>query len=161
MKPKSFLLVIIVASIPFAYSFDSEVGLFAQTKESCQSGLTLAEAFYNEAKYDSALSLLHNCLSKGLKQPEKVKAYKLLGKVNVASGNIAAAKEAFRETLKLAPLTNLDPQQETPEIIELFEQVKIEFLTANESPAESKNWPWIAVAGAVVVTVGALLFLKN
>ena len=94
------------------------------------------------------------------KQLEKAKAYKLLGKVKVALDDAPGAKAAFREMLSLQPFMELGPKQETPETIKIFKEVRIEFLTANPTTKGAKNWPWIAVSGAVVFTIAALLFFK-
>ncbi len=133
----------------------------AQTPENCEQELRQATSLFRSAKYDSALSLLNFCLLE--RQPgslEKVEAYKLLGKVKVALDDTRGAKAAFRETLSLQPFLELDSKQETPEIIKIFNEVRIEFLTANPTTRGAKNWPWMAISGAVVFTVAALLFFK-
>ncbi len=140
---------------------NSEQGAFAQTPENCEQELRQATNLFRFAKYDSALSLLNLCLSE--RQPaqfEKAEAYKLLGKVKVALDDARGAKAAFREMLSLQPFMEFDPKQEKPETIKFFNEVRIEFLTANSTTKGAKNWPWIAVSGAVVLTVAALLFFK-
>ena len=134
---------------------------FAQTPENCEQELRQATDLFRSAKYDSALSLLNFCLLQRQPKPlEKAEAYKLLGKVKVALDDATGAKAAFLEMLSLQPFMELDSNQETPETIEIFNEVRIEFLTANPTTKGAKNWPWIAVSGAVVFTFGALLFLK-
>ena len=134
---------------------------FAQTQANCEQELRQATSLFQAVKYDSALSLINLCLVE--KQPgqlEKVEAYKLLGKVKVALNDARGAKAAFREMLSLQPFMEFDPKQEKPETIKFFNEVRIEFLTANPTTKGAKNWPWIAVSGAVVLTVAALLFFK-
>ncbi len=140
---------------------NSGQGAFAQTTENCEQELRQATNLFRSARYDSALFLLNLCLVQRQPGPlEKAEAYKLLGKVKVALDDVPGAKAAFREMLSLQPFMELDPKQETPETVEIFNEVRIEFLTANPTTKGAKNWPWIAVSGAVVFTVGALLFLK-
>lgn len=134
---------------------------FAQTQTNCEQELRQATSLFQTAKYDSALSLLNLCLSE--RQPvqlETAEAYKLLGKVKVALDDARGAKAAFREALFLQPFMELDSKQETPETVKLFNEVRIEFLTANPTTKGAKDWPWIAVSSAVVFTVAALLFFK-
>ena len=134
---------------------------FAQTQTNCKQELRQATSLFQAEKHDSALSLLNLCLSK--RQPgqlEEIEAYKLLGKVKVALDDVRGAKAAFREALALQPFMELDSKQETPETMKIFNEVRIEFFTANPTTKGAKNWPWIAVSGAVVFTVAALLFLK-
>ncbi len=134
---------------------------FAQTAENCEHALRQATNLFRSARYDSALSLLNLCLVQNQPvQSEKAEAYKLLGKVKVALDDATGAKSAFHEMLSLQPLMELDSKQETPETVRIFNEVRIEFLTANPTTKGAKNWPWIAVSGAVVFTVAALLFLK-
>ncbi|MCH8955779.1 hypothetical protein IIA28_10765 [candidate division KSB1 bacterium] len=134
---------------------------FAQTPENCEQELRQATNLFRSAKYDSALSLLNLCLvQKQPKPSEKAEAYKLLGKVKVALDDATGAKAAFLEMLSLQPFMELDSKQETPETVKIFNEVRIDFLTANPTTKGSKNWPWFAVSGAVVFTVSALLFLK-
>ena len=149
---------IIVAGIFFQTSGHRA---FAQTPENCEQALRQATDLFRSAKYDSALSLLNLCLvQKQPVQSEKAEAYKLLGKVKVALDDATGAKAAFREMLSLQPFMELDSKQETPETVKIFNEVRIDFLTANPTTKGSKNWPWFAVSGAVVFTVSALLFLK-
>ena len=134
---------------------------FAQTPENCEQELRQATNLFRSAKYDSALSLLNLCLvQKQPVQSEKAEAYKLLGKVKVALDDATGAKAAFREMLSLQPLMEFDSKQEKPETVKIFNEVRIEFLTANPTTKGSKNWPWIAVSGTVVLTVAVLLFFK-
>ena len=134
---------------------------FAQTSENCEQELRQATNLFRSARYDSALFLLNLCLVERQPVPlEKAEAYKLLGKVKVALDDATGAKAAFREMLSLQPFMELDSNQETPETVKIFNEVRIEFLTANPTTKGAKNWPWIAISGAVVFTVAALLFLK-
>ena len=151
--------VILIFSVTFFQNSGHRA--FAQTPENCEQELRQATNLFRSAKYDSALSLLNFCLAQ--RQPvqlEKAEAYKLLGKVKVALDDARGAKAAFREMLSLQPFMGLDSKQETPETIKIFNEVRIEFLTANPTTKGAKNWPWIAVSGAVVFTVATLLFLK-
>ncbi len=135
--------------------------VFAQTQENCQQELQQATTLFQSQSYDSALNLINGCLAKSWSEPlEKATAYKLLGKVKVALNDSPGAKAAFREMLSLQPFMELDPKQETPETIKIFKEVRIAFLTANPSTKGAKNWPWVVVSGAVVFTVGVLLFFK-
>lgn len=132
----------------------------AQSEGSCQSDLEQAKTLTRAAKYDSAIALINTCLKE--KQPtvlERAEAYKLLGVVRVALNDTERAKAAFFEMLQLQPLASLD-SDETSATVKVFEQARVDFFNANESTRGAKNWPWIVVAGAVVTTVGALLFLK-
>ncbi len=134
---------------------------FAQTAGNCEQELRQATNLFRSARYDSALFLLNLCLVERQPGPlEKAEAYKLLGKVKVALDDAPGAKAAFREMLSLQPFMELDPKQEAPETVKIFEEVRIEFLTANPTTKGSKNWPWITVSGAVVFSIAALLFLK-
>ncbi len=150
---------IVILLVPFFQN--SGHWAFAQTPENCKQELRQATSLFQATKYDSALYLINRCLSE--RQPEsseKAEAYKLLGKVKVALDDARGAKAAFREMLSLQPFMGLDSKQETPETIKIFNEVRIEFLTANPTTKGAKNWPWIAVSGAVVFTVATLLFLK-
>ena len=145
----------------FSVIFFQNSGAFAQAQENCEQELRQATNLFRSAEYDSALSLLNLCLSE--RQPaqlEKAEAYKLLGKVKVALDDVRGAKAAFREALSLQPFMELDSKQETPETVNIFNEVRIEFFTANPTTRGAKNWPWIAVSGAVISTVAALLFFK-
>jgi len=158
MLVRLYFFILIFSVIFFQ---NSGQGAFAQAAENCEQELRQATNLFRSAKYDSALSLLNLCLvQKQPVQSEKAEAYKLLGKVKVALDDATGAKAAFREMLSLQPFTELDSNQETPETVKIFNEVRIEFLTANPTTKGAKNWPWIAVSGAVVFTVGALLFLK-
>ncbi len=154
-----FYFFILIFSVIFFQN--SGHGAFAQAQENCEQELRQATNLFRSARYDSALSLLNLCLlQKQPVQSENAEAYKLLGKVKVALDDATGAKAAFREMLSLQPFMELDPKQETLETIKIFNEVRIEFLTANPTTKGAKNWPWIAVSGAVVFTVSALLFLK-
>jgi len=152
-----FLIVILL--VPF---FQNGGPLaFAQTAENCEQELRQATNLFRSARYDSALFLLNLCLVERQPGPlEKAEAYKLLGKVKVALDDAPGAKAAFREMLSLQPFMELDSKQETPETVKIFNEVRIEFLTANPTTKGSKNWPWFVVSGAVVFTVAVLLFFK-
>ncbi len=154
-----FYFFILIFSVMFFQN--SGHGAFAQTPENCERELRQATNLFRSARYDSALSLLNFCLlQRQPKSLEKAEAYKLLGKVKVALDDATGAKAAFREMLSLQPFMELDSNQETPETVKIFNEVRIEFLTANPTTKGAKNWPWIAISGAVVFTVAALLFLK-
>ena len=130
-------------------------------KISVSTNFDRLQVFFQAAKYDSALSLLNFCLLERQLGPlEKTQAYKLLGKVKVALDDVPGAKAAFRDAVSLQPFMELDSKQETPETMKIFNEVRIEFLTANPTTKGAKNWPWIAVSGSVVFTVAALLFFK-
>ncbi|MFQ5674657.1 MAG: hypothetical protein ACE5G1_02070 [bacterium] len=132
----------------------------AQSPGPCHSDLVEAKNLTRAEKYDSALTLINTCLKE--KQPtvlERAEAYKLLGVVRVALKDTKRARAAFFEMLQLQPLASLD-SSETPETVKVFEQARVDFFSANESQHGTRNWPWIIVAGAVVATVGALLFLQ-
>ena len=158
MLDRLYFFILIFSVIFFQ---NSGQGAFAQTPENCEQALRQATDLFRSAKYDSALSLLNLCLvQKQPVQSEKAEAYKLLGKVKVALDDATGAKAAFLEMLSLQPFMELDSKQETPETVKIFNEVRIDFLTANPTTKGSKNWPWFAVSGAVVFTVSALLFLK-
>ena len=158
MNVRLYFLIVIL-SVPF-FQNSGHLAL-GQTKDKCQHELRQAASFFQAAKYDSALSLLNFCLLERQLGPlEKTQAYKLLGKVKVALDDVPGAKAAFRDAVSLQPFMELDSKQETPETMKIFNEVRIEFLTANPTTKGAKNWPWIAVSGSVVFTVAALLFFK-
>ena len=158
MKVRLYFFIVILL-VPFFQN--SGHWAFAQAAENCEQELRQATSLFQATKYDSALYLINRCLSERQPGPlEKAEAYKLLGKVKVALDDVPGAKAAFREMLSLQPFIELDSKQETAETVKIFEEVRIEFLTANPTTQGAKNWPWIAVSGTVFFTVAALLFLK-
>jgi tetratricopeptide (TPR) repeat protein len=102
----------------------------AQTipKDSLNSMLEQAKAYYNNAEYENAIVQLEKALQflRLLKGSDQVEAYKYLAFSYVAFGDKEKAKEQFRKVLALNPELDLDPATVSPKIIKVFEETKSE-----------------------------------
>ena len=67
----------------------------AQTS-ACRADLAKANDLFESGNYRSAQQLATTCLQKeGVTSDERVEAFKILGKISAASGDVAAAKAAL------------------------------------------------------------------
>jgi len=138
----------------------------AQAQSLCEVALNEAEQKYRSGDFSAALILINRCLIRTeATAQDKVWAYKLLGKVHIAQENPDEAKKAFALMLRLSPETTLDPTQETPEVMAIFNEVKAAFEKprpprAGPQPKKkggSKKWIWIGAGGVAAVGATAIL----
>ena len=117
MKEKGFLIltVLLALSAVLAWGQEAPGTLVAKGVE-----------LYKAGDYQRSLEALQKALAPGgkLTREEQIEACKYAGFDQVALGNTVAAKESFRQALKLSPTLTLDPAYVSPKIIAVFEEVK-------------------------------------
>jgi len=117
MREKGFLIltVLLALSAVLAWGEETPGTLVAKGVE-----------LYKAGEYQRSLEALQKVLSPGgkLTREEQIEACKYIGFDQVALGNTVAAKESFRQALKLSPTLTLDPAFVSPKIIAVFEEVK-------------------------------------
>lgn len=125
----------------------------AQVPTACETELRAAEQQFLDGKFDSASSLIRFCLKKKeATTQDSVKAYILLGKIYIARDSTTQARETFKTALKLSNCQmTLDANQETPEVMRLFKEVK------KQTCGKSKIWIWVGVGVAVAGTTVAII----
>jgi len=133
--------------------FNTISAVQAETKNTCEAELRVADQKYRAGELDSAAYLIRLCLNKKeATKKDSVWAYKLLGKVYIARQDINEAKNAFGEMLKLNPKTTLDETQETLEVMAIFNEVKTTF-----EKQRGKNWQWLFVA--IIISIILILIM--
>ncbi|MDZ7360217.1 MAG: hypothetical protein ONB46_05755 [candidate division KSB1 bacterium] len=135
----------------------------AQAQQDCPAKLQQAEQEFTNMRFDEAIALLTACLEKdGLTQPDKQRAYRLLGLAYLAKDYIEQAKNAINKLLDLAPMYQPDPDQDPPIFIQMFEKVKSEReqrQAGQQPPKEIKpkkggGAKWLLIGGLVVAAGG-------
>jgi tetratricopeptide (TPR) repeat protein len=138
----------------------------AQAQEDCRAKLQQAEQEFTNTRFDEAIALLTACLEKdGFTQPDKQRAYRLLGLAYLAKDYIEQAKSAINRLLDLVPMYQPDPDQDPPIFIQMFEKVKSERQQRQTgSPSEKKppevkkkkggGGKWLLIGGLVVAAGG-------
>ncbi len=97
----------------------------AQDPASCDSALTRAENDYFAGRFDDAIALLTDCLSRGaFSESEEERAFALLGKVHLANNLESQAREAIGELLTRVPSYQPNPATEPPEFVDFVEEVR-------------------------------------
>jgi tetratricopeptide (TPR) repeat protein len=117
MKEKGFLILTVLLALSAVLAWGQEAPGTLVTK-----GMEL----YKAGDYQRSLETLQKALAPGgkLTREEQIEACKYAGFDQVALGNTGAAKESFRQALKLSPTLTLDPAYVSPKIIAVFEEVK-------------------------------------
>jgi len=134
----------------------------AQAQDSCEVELKEADQKYRSGEFNAALALINGCLSrKEATQQDQAWAYKLLGKVYIARENTGDAKRAFRTMLELNPQMTLDATQETPEVMAIFNEVKMAFEQQRLRTGKSRKWLWIGAGGLTAAGITAAIILKG
>jgi tetratricopeptide (TPR) repeat protein len=149
----------------FFLSLSAEVAQAQQ--QDCPAKLRQAEQEFTNTRFDEAIALLTTCLEKdGFTQPDKQRAYRLLGLAYLAKDYIEQAKSAINRLLDLVPMYQPDPDQDPPAFIQIFERVKIERQqrqtgapTEQKPPKEVKSKKgsgakWLLIGGLVVAAGG-------
>lgn len=129
-----------------------------------------AERAYDEARYREVFPSLSRALARPLSDPDRLRAYELLGFVNAAFDEEASAVEAFRLVLGVDPAYRLEPGG-SPKVISAFErartlgplkavvperivEVQLPPPPPPPEPPVYKRW-WFWTGAAVVVVAGA------
>lgn len=117
MKEKGFLILTVLLALSAVLAWGQEAPGTLVPK-----GVEL----YKAGDYQRSLEALQKALAPGgkLTREEQIEACKYAGFDQVALGNTVAAKESFRQALKLSPTLTLDPAYVSPKIIAVFEEVK-------------------------------------
>jgi len=149
-------LLVLLASAPLG-----------QAQGKCAEQMAQAEKEYTNGNFDATINLLTACLDAGqLTQPEKQRAYKLLGLAYIGKDYVDQAKTAVWKLLELVPKYEPDPAQDPPGFTNLVQEMKKEIATKKEEKkleagkkSKSKKWLWIG--GGVAVGVGAAVALSG
>lgn len=117
MKEKGFLILTVLLALSAVLAWGQEAPGTLVTK-----GVEL----YKAGDYQRSLESLQKALAPGgkLTREEQIEAHKYSGFDQVALGNTVAAKESFRQALKVSPTLTLDPAYVSPKIIAVFDEVK-------------------------------------
>jgi len=171
-----FLILALIIT-PFAGKFSS---IFAQSQNKCEKEILDAQKQYDSGRFDGAIKILTECLSKeNISQNMKMKAYRLLGLAYIAKDYLKDAKTAVSKLLDIVPNYKPDPEQDPPAFVNIIaEEIKerkntekkIQDKTSIASTKQNKNivtkkekssslWYYIgggvaAVAVAVVLLLG-------
>jgi len=133
----------------------------------CAEQMTQAEKEYTNGNFDAAINLLTACLDAGqFTQPEKQRAYKLLGLAYIGKDYVDQAKTAIWRLLELVPKYEPDPAQDPPGFTNMVQEMKKEIAAQKEEKkpetgkkGKSRKWLWIG--GGVAVGVGAAVVLSG
>lgn len=131
----------------------------------CEKELAASENNYREGSFDEALQILIRSIHKqGCNKREKALAYKLLGKVYIAKNYLGRARLALRKMIEMDANLVLDPRQEPPSLISLYDEVRKKLQRRKQrvvvTPKQktrkggTKLWPWLlgsGVAGGIAV----------
>jgi len=147
---------------PFA---SNQYMLFAQDNQTCESTLNQAENNYYEGNFDETISLIRECLKNPeLKQPEKIRAYKILSRTLLAQDNINATKEIINKIIDLEPEFSPTIEEETPQFVTIINEVKLERmqLTPKQNEgASSSSWLWYALGGAAATAIVVAIIIDG
>jgi len=158
----------LVACLILTLTFSAFSVAMAQAQSSCEAELNQAEQKYRSGELNAALALINRCLGrKETTKQDKMGAYKLLGKIFIAQEKPEEAKKTFMIMLTLNPQMTMDPLQETPEVITIFNEAKTVFEKQPRQPEEprpakkggSKKWLWIGAGGLAAAGTVAILIL--
>jgi len=150
--------------------FQLQLAELAQAQEGCQAKLLQAENDYRNGRFDEALTLVNECMTKGdPNEADRQRALKLQILIYIAKDYIEQAKAAISKLLDLVPQYKPDPDQDPPAYIQIFEKVKSEREAGAAGKAEPKkevkskkrgSAKWLLIGGGVVVAgVGAAVAL--
>ena len=161
-----FLVFFLISLLIFIFIYDTRS--FAKTRlpKDCVKELAAAERNYREGSFAEAIQILLRLrYKKGCREQEKALAYKLLAKIYIAKNYLERARLAIRKMLELDGNIVLNPGNEPPPFIYLFNEVKKEqeeekSIVATGKPQKKKGnfklWPWFVgtgVAGAAAFIV--------
>jgi tetratricopeptide (TPR) repeat protein len=86
-------------------------------------------AAYEDLEYATAVKFLNRALSESLTREEKMVTFETLGFCQVALGDLAQAKTAFQELLRIAPSFELD-RTISPRVRAVFQEAKDQLATS-------------------------------
>jgi len=96
----------------------------ALAQDECETALADAQKMYAAGSFTSAIELLNQCLPDGIREIEKVQAYRLLALSHLQEDYPDQAKEAINKLLDQDKNYKPDPVNDPQNFIDLFEEVK-------------------------------------
>lgn len=117
--------------MPFAcWILSAGTFLFVETVDSAASDdaqLVRAEGMLAQGQFDSAIILLHEILmDASLPADRTAKGYRLLAIAYLAKDSTDKARDAVRHMLSANPAYEPDPSQDTPALVQIIEEMKVE-----------------------------------
>jgi len=124
-------------------SFYCEVSLaHPQLQDKYEKILQQADQNYRTGKFNEAIILLADCLVKpDMTDKEKIRAYRLLGLVNIAKDDLSEAKKSIEKLLQLNPDYQPDLNQDPPPFVKLIEEEKAARVKIEQIPEAKKPIP--------------------
>jgi len=156
------------------FNFNS---VFSKPDSDCKAKLQQAEGLYLEAEFESAITLINECLGQsGITDTDNIQANLLKGRIYHALDSVTLARKSLFNIFEIDAAYRLDQNKEPPPFIALFNSTFKEWKnlqeenqstinpplkkSVKEDPAsadsqlkkkESKKWLWIGVVAVVVV----------
>ncbi len=134
--------------------------LLADVKNSYKSQLDLAKESYYEGKFEEAIELINQCLQdSSLTWRHKIHAYTILTRSLLAKNDLENAKKSMVKILELDRTYWPTIEEETPQYVRLFSEVKKEQQQLEVKPVKSgiHKWIWIGAGGIAAVTFIAVI----
>ena len=146
---------------------------WAQAQASCDEALPTASRYYNDARFEEAIGLLHGCLEQGaFSEAEQLNVYTLLSMLCFANREEAEARQAIRVLLSLQPEYQPDPIQYQPSYRALVEDVRSqmqpaqpaavqpEVIAVNRRQGRRGLKKWLYAGGGAILTGAAFLLIN-
>jgi hypothetical protein len=154
-----FGLIILCSNIIFGQDYHT----FATQQPAVVRELDSAEKLYYNGEFDKAKSTVKNYLiEKPSSQFDRVRAYKILVRINLVQGDSVQANENARNLLTLDPAYEPTIEQETPNFVNLIAKVKNE-QSQTKRKSKSSVWQfkrWL-IFGAGGVATAAIIVLAG
>jgi hypothetical protein len=168
---KIILLIAILFILPMMGMEQTVCG-----QEKCAKDLDEAEQKYYGGKFDDAITQASRCLDEGgLGEPERLRAYKLIGLAYIAKDYLEQAKSAVANLLALVPSYEPDPNQDPPQFTNMVNELKQALARQQkqeepppvqppaiqpEKKSGSKKWLWFG-GGAAAITAALIVAVSG
>jgi len=139
---------------------NSGSSLLAEVKQSYKNQLDLAKESYYEGKFDEAIELINQYLQdSSLSWRHKIHGYTILTRSLLAKNDLENAKKSMLKILELDRTYQPTIEEETPQYVRLFSEVKKEQRQLEVKPAKTgmHKWIWIGAGSIAAVTFIAVI----
>lgn len=139
---------------------NSSTSLLASVKQSYRNQLNLAEENYYEGKFDEAIELINQCLQDSLIDwRHKIHAYTIITRSYLAKNELENAKKSMLKILELDRTYQPTIEEETPQYVNLFSEVKKEQQQSEVKPVKTgiHKWIWIGAGSIAAITFIAVI----
>ncbi len=125
----------------------------AAAQETCETSMKSATDLYDQGQFDAARDAIQSCLGRGARRAAKVQAFALLGRIQLALDDLAAAEAAVKKLLDSDP--EYQPELfDAPRFVRLVADVRRSRQTPVVSSVSKSIESLLEAPASVVVITG-------